>query len=97
MPYAVVLFSDYSMGLRSIFSIRTWPYFWCFKHLMGGASNPANQKNNPEKTTRPSVTGTGHTSFFEGFSSVGLICVKTIIIDYIRPVEFIGDILEILG
>ena len=38
-----------------------------------------------------------HTSFFEGFSSVGLICVKTIIIDYIRPVEFNGDTLEILG
>ena len=49
MLYVVVLFSDYSMGLRSIFSIRTCPYFWCFKHLMGGASNPTNTGYNPEK------------------------------------------------
>ena len=55
MPYVVVLLSDYSMGLRSIFSIRTCPYFWCFRHLMGGASNPAYRVFNRKISTSPST------------------------------------------
>ena len=49
------------MGLRSIFSIRTCPYFWCFRHLMGGASNPAYRVFNRKISTSPSVHSTKYT------------------------------------
>ena len=38
-----------------------------------------------------------HTSIMEGFKKSGPRCTKTIILDYIRPVESNGDTFEILG
>ena len=38
-----------------------------------------------------------HTSIIEGFKKSGPRCTKTIVLDYIRPVEFNGDTFEILG
>ena len=38
-----------------------------------------------------------HTSIMEGFKKSGPRRTETIILDYIRPVEFNGDTFEILG
>ena len=38
-----------------------------------------------------------HTAIIEGFKKSGPRCTKTIILDYIRPVESNGDTFEILG
>ena len=38
-----------------------------------------------------------HSAIIEGFKKSGPRCTKTIILDYIRPVEFNGDTFEILG
>ena len=38
-----------------------------------------------------------HTSIMEGFKKSGPRWTETIILDYIRPVEFNGDTFEILG
>ena len=38
-----------------------------------------------------------HTAFLKGFKKSGLRRTKHIILGYIRPVEFNGDTLEILG
>ena len=38
-----------------------------------------------------------HSAIIEGFKKSGPRCTKTIILDYIRPVESNGDTFEILG